>query len=119
MMSADRIGNELDSFSAGQSLEFDRPVSGAIVDGLMQPSFFKEGMFAAARRSEDGGADMACDVDGRQSHPATGVVDEDGLIRLQTAHDHQQLPGSKVVYGNGHGLFVRKRSRLLKDTPFG
>ena len=82
MVAADGIDDERDASPFGQPGEFKCPVAGAVIDRLMQAAFLEEGMFAAAGRSEDPGAEMACDVNGGKPDPSTSVVNQDRFIRL-------------------------------------
>ena len=64
MVAANGIDDELDALAIRQPSELKCPVARAVVDCFMQTALFEEGMFAAARGSEDRGTDMAGDVDG-------------------------------------------------------
>src|SRR5579864_9566710 len=42
-------------------------------------------------------------------------MDEDGLVGFQCSHDHDELPGGKVVHRNCGALECRQSSRLFED----
>ncbi len=92
MIAAERIGDERHAFALAEPLQFDRPVLRAVVDGLVQPALPQESVLGAAGRAIDCGAEVSRDVDGGQADAAAGIVNQHGLLRLQCAHDHEQLP---------------------------
>ena len=59
-------------------VRFDRPVLRAVVAGFVKAVLHQKGVLAAAYRSVDLNADVACDVDGGKSDAAAGIVNEQG-----------------------------------------
>src|SRR6202030_1388863 len=69
-------------------------------------------MLATACGSVDRGADVACDVDRGKSDAAADIVNQHGLLALQRAHDHEQLPRREGVYPDCRGQFMGERGRF-------
>jgi len=119
MAAADGIGNQVHTLALGQALDYLAPVVIAIVDRVVQAAFLQKSVFAGAGGTVNRGADMGGNINGRQSDTAARVMNQHGFVGLESAHGHQQLPGSEVVDRNGGGLFEGKAGGLGKDPADG
>ncbi|MDR3418280.1 MAG: hypothetical protein P4L83_19065 [Nevskia sp.] len=86
---------------------------------MMQAARFQEPVLAGAGGADDGGADVARDVDRRQPDAAAGVVDQHGLVPGQGAHHHQQLPGREVIDRDRRRLLMAQAGRLAEYLLLG
>ena len=72
---------------------------------MIKSAFLQELMFGRAGRSVGRRSDVFRDIQSRKSDSAAGVVNQDGLILLQSAHRDQQRPGGEIIGGDRSRLF--------------
>jgi hypothetical protein len=62
------------------------------------------------------GADVFCDL-GCSNAAAARRMDEDRLVRLETAHDHDKLPSGEIIDWD-RGCFQRRHARRACENLF-